>query len=443
MVSFFDGGQNNRMQSLGDFGGSGSGYQPPGASYTGQNQYGSNLPTYNPASMYGSGGFSSLSGSGGPTGAMTPYANQGGYSGNLFNSNTSGTPNFNSPWATSLGEGTFTTSTLDPNLTNSLFGYLGSQVGQGVSPYQGQLTAGPNRLMSQIQKLLTGDGGNVPGMSALMGIMGGGGPGGATLQQGAKGQLGGQGTQYSGSLGGLSGEQIMKLISQGGGAGSDTLQQMSQTGAPTDVGPEWNAMKAAQQQGITQNAQQLKEQMGAGGNLVGTPYGNTMGNFYEQTTADQNSLLGQMQAAASEAAAGRRLSAGGLLQNNALSGATDLTQSQLGAAGALSQEQIGAAADLQGNALSAGNTMANADMQQSQAMQQVQQLGLTNQFNEWLRTQPYNNPLLQMQYGAATTFPGVYNKHSTSGATAGGLGSMFGSILGGLGGLFGGGGGGG
>lgn len=205
--------------------------------------------------------------------------------------------------------GYYTGTTYDPSLTGSLFGYLGGQVGQGLPTYPGQLTAAPNQLYGQLGNLLTGGQSNLP---------------------------------Y--------GQQML---------------QMAQTGNPTDVGPAWEAMKAAEQQNIQQNLAQLKEQFAAGGNLVGTPYGSSVSDYESQTTLGQNAILTQAQQQAAEAAAGRQLSAQQMLTG--------------------------------------------ADLSLGGQLQNISQMGATNAYNEWLRTQPQYNPLLGQAYGAATTFPSYLN----------------------------------
>jgi len=98
------------------------------------------------------------------------------------------------------------------------------------------------------------------------------------------------------------------LQSQIGPVGSE-LGQMAATGDPTDVGPAWQAMVKAMQQNIQQNQAQLREQFASTGDLASSPFGTAASNFQQQTTLDQNALLGQLQQQASEAAAGRELSA--------------------------------------------------------------------------------------------------------------------------------------
>jgi hypothetical protein len=168
--------------------------------------------------------------------------------------------------------------------------------------------------------------------------------------------------------------------------GMNQLAQIAQTGNPFNVSPEWQAMVAAQQQDIQQQAAQLKESMSAGGNLVGTPYGTTMQDFYSQTAAQQNALLAQLQQSA-------------------------YNQAQ--------QAQLGAQGQILGQVLPT-----------SQQLQGVQQAGLSNAYQAWLQSQPQYNPLLGYQMAAATTFPSYMQEQKSN--VAGTIGSVLGGIAGGF-----------
>jgi len=200
-----------------------------------------------------------------------------------------------------------------PQLTSDLFGYLQSQIGQGLPAYPGQLTAPPVDIYNQLSNMLSGQQSNLPFAQQMM--------------------------------------------------------SMAQTGNPISVTPEWQAMLQSMQQPIAQQRAQLQESMGAGGNLVGTPYGNTMANFGEQVAANQNALLGQLQTQALEAAAGR---------------------------------EAGMQQFLTGQGMQLGGQLQN-----------INQLAASNAYNEWLRQQPAYNPLLGYQYGAATTFPPYLNPQAS------------------------------
>jgi hypothetical protein len=94
-------------------------------------------------------------------------------------------------------------------------------------------------------------------------------------------------------------------------AGLNTTSQMAKTGSPTDVGPAWEAMKQAEQANILKSQAQLKEGMNLSGNLAGSPMGTAMSDFQTDVTAQQNAQLTQAQQVAQEAAKGRMLTAGG------------------------------------------------------------------------------------------------------------------------------------
>jgi hypothetical protein len=173
-------------------------------------------------------------------------------------------------------------------------------------------------------------------------------------------------------------EQFYKT-GTGGPAGTGTLESMSQTGNPTDVGPAWDAMVAAQQKNIGENAANLREQFAFGGDLKSSPFGQAATDFYSQTAKDQNALLAQMQQQASEAAAGRQLSAAG-----------DLTSGATGFGGML---------------------------------QGLDQQSIQNMLAEFIRTRPEYSPLLGQEGGAATTFPPTISGSVGVGGMGGALSS--------------------
>lgn len=268
----------------------------------------SSAVNYNLQNLFGQSGPQNLFGTGSNQyGGGWPNMNYA--SPNSYSVPSSGPYHAQTPGLQSGPGGYYTGSSYDPQLTSSLFGYLGSQVGQGLPQYPGQLTAPPNELYGQLGNLLTGGQSNIP---------------------------------Y--------GQQML---------------QMAQTGNPTDVGPAWEAMIKASQQNIAENQAQLKEQYAAGGNLVGTPYGSAMSDYMSQTALGENAILTQAQQQAAEAAAGREA---GMQQY-----------------------------------------LTGTDMALGGQLQGIQQLGATNAYNEWLRTQPQYNPLLSQAYGAATTFPPYLN----------------------------------
>ena len=138
---------------------------------------------------------------------------------------------------------------LVPGLTENWSQYLGSQVGQGVTPFNlatplstggetmpGQVNAPLNPILQQLQQYFqTGKSSNA-GINAL----------------------------------------------------NEQAQGMSAV-------PEWQSAIAAQQQNIQQNQANLKEQFAGMGGLAGSEYGQAMQNYMQGTTANQNALLAQMQ----------------------------------------------------------------------------------------------------------------------------------------------------
>jgi hypothetical protein len=216
-------------------------------------------------------------------------------SGNLFNTNSSNAgvvPSSGSTYTAPEGYGDESTSswyspwswgstsnpmdsTLDPTLTKNFDSWLESQVGKGATPFNlsailpssggtttpGTLTAPLTDLLSQLQSFLK-TGRASDGQSWL-----------------------------------------------------STLESESKTGDPIDQTAAWKAMVESMQQNISQNQANLKEQLNVGGNLVGTPYGNTMANFQEQTAKDQNAALLQAQTSALESAEGRKMTASSTLSN--------------------------------------------------------------------------------------------------------------------------------
>lgn len=238
-----------------------------------------------------------------------------------------------------MGGGEFSVEqTMDPNLTNALASFLQGQIGKGVTPF------------------------NLSTALPFGGVTG-------------KGQLNAPANPLL--------QQLMQFFQtgQGGGPGMQTLSTIANQGI--SALPEWQSMIQAQQQNIQQNEANLKEQFGFMGNLAGTPYGNAISNYMQQTTADQNALLGQLQ------------------QQNILQG-------QLPAAEFLNQ----------------GAT------QFGQYAQGVNQQAIQNLLQEFIRTSPQNNPLLGLEYGMGTTFMPVLNRGGqTGGGILGGLSQAIGPLL--------------
>ena len=134
----------------------------------------------------------------------------------------------------------------DPQLTNNLFSWLNSQIGQGASAYPGTLTAQNNPLI----------------------------------------------------------QMLMQSFGQKGGP----LNSMINTGDPIDQTPAWEAMVQSMQNPIQQNEAQLREQASVGGDLVGSTLGTSMSNYLAQVTTSENAQLIQAQTQALEQAQGRKLS---------------------------------------------------------------------------------------------------------------------------------------
>lgn len=203
------------------------------------------------------------------------------------------------------------------------------------------------------------------------------------------------GTTGSGDLSAPLNDLMKQLQSfYSGGAtnapGLNSLTSFASNGQPIDQTPAWQAMVDSMQKHIGENQANLKEQFNFGGNLASSPFGNAMSDYMTQTSKDQNAMLLSAQAQAMEAAKGRQLNASeGLLSGN--------------------QQFAGITQGLDQNAI-------NAKLQ------------------EFLRTQPEYSPLLNMQYGAGTTFPPIANFNSGIGVlgsllqNAGGIGDLLSKI---------------
>lgn len=236
--------------------------------------------------------------------------------------------------APSINSQNYGVKPLDPQLTQNLFNFLNSQVGNGVPSFD---------------------------WSSIL-------------------PSSGQATQ-NGQLSAPQNQLLQALMSSFGQPGG-TMNQMVNTGDPTDVGPAWQAMLQAEQQNIQKNEAQLQEHFSAAGNLVGSPYGTAEAQYQSQTAADQNAQLTQAQQQAQEQAKGRMLTA-------------DQLQSGL-----------------------------------AQYIQSLDQASIDRLYQEFQRVSPQNNPLLQSQMAAATTFPPTIAKKQ-----GGGLAGLVGTLAGGLGNL--------
>jgi hypothetical protein len=226
------------------------------------------------------------------------------------------------PGSENIGSGIVATGLQYGGLSQDFADYLMSQIGGGLTPFNlqtmlptggmtqpGQLTAGMNPLLSQLSNFfMTGQGGGVPG-----------------LQQ----------------MGNIANNGISAL-------------------------PEWQSMIQAQQQNIQQNQANLKEQFGYMGNLAGSPAATGLSNYAQQTTADQNALLGQLQ------------------QQNILQGQIPLMQNLFGGA----QQMAG-------------------------GLQGLDQQAIQNMYQEFQRVSPQNNPLMQYIMGLSTLYPPTTKTPST------------------------------
>jgi hypothetical protein len=123
-----------------------------------------------------------------------------------------------------------------------------------------------------------------------------------------------------------------------------------QGGGPNSfILPMWQSQMAAMQQPIQENLANLKEQFGAQGALGSSEMAKAMQDYLTQTTLQQQSLLGQ--------------------------------------------ETLSALPGMQSEAA---------------ATQQLDQSSIQNLLQEFMRTQPQYNPLLQEMFGGSTTFPPMY-----------------------------------
>jgi len=91
-------------------------------------------------------------------------------------------------------------------------------------------------------------------------------------------------------------------------AALNTLTQAATTGLPTDVGPAFDAFKAAAQRNIQEGATNVAEKFG-GGMAPGSDLFKAGVDYESQAAKDLNAQLAQWSMAASEAAAGRRMGA--------------------------------------------------------------------------------------------------------------------------------------
>lgn len=155
---------------------------------------------------------------------------------------------------------------------------------------------------------------------------------------------------------------------------SGSLGKLASNGI--DATPIWQKTVDAMQRQIAQGGANLKEQFNVEGGLASSPFGQAAVDYQTQSNKDLDSLLANMQ-----------------FQG---------IQDQLQAAGM----QTGVGQFLQG----------------------LDQQSIQNMLQEFIRTSPQYNPLLGMEFGAATTFPPVLQPQKGGGAL-GGLASSIGPIL--------------
>jgi hypothetical protein len=264
--------QGGPVYSTGGVGGQFS-YNPATGSGSSGSQYpGSYQP---PTSTYG-GGYSGLvpqgvSPSSGPYGTPpgvvppqgSPYPSPGQYP---YNSNLTGGGG-SVGTSTRLPGNYYGAPTVDPLFTQGYAGYLSSQLGTGISPYN-------------LSAFLPSTGGmSGPGQVAA--------PLTPELQQLAQ----------------------FFQTGQGGSPGMQSIEQMAQTGDPTDMTPAWQAMVKSETQNTNEQLNNLKEQFGGMGLSDSTTLGTAAGDFATQTALGQNAQLTAAEAQAQEAAAGRQMGA--------------------------------------------------------------------------------------------------------------------------------------
>jgi hypothetical protein len=209
-------------------------------------------------------------------------------------------------------------------------------------------------------------------------------------------------------------------------------------------------MVDAQKTNIAQNQANLKEQFASMGGLASSPAANAMALYNAQTSADQNSLLGQLQTQALEQAQGRALQAGefgvgtqsqlgqfGVGNRLGLGEFGTGLQSNLGQFGAGLQAQLGQQGiqnqlasllpSLQ-TQTSIGGELLGGGMNLGQLTQGLDQQSIQNLMQEYFMTTPQNNPLNNMMFGLGTTFAPTYSRQGGVGSgLVGSLGNLMSS----------------
>lgn len=91
-----------------------------------------------------------------------------------------------------------------------------------------------------------------------------------------------------------------------------TLGETMKTGLPTNVGPAFEAMKAARERGTAQGRANVVESYGAAGLRYGSPLAQGLADYELQSQKDFAQIMADYTRQAQESAAGRRVQAAGL-----------------------------------------------------------------------------------------------------------------------------------
>lgn len=213
-----------------------------------------------------------------------------------------------------LGHGQYAVPPQDQGLQNTLFNYLQSQIGQGITPFD---------------------------LSALLPTGGVTGPG-----------------QVASPLDPVT-QQLMDFFTSGKSSNPalSGLMGMAQTGDPISAQPEWQAMLAAMNQQQQMGAANEREQLSFTGNLPGSAGALGMSNYNTQTTLGNEALIANLAQQSMESAAQREQGAqntlfggeqqlGGQLYGYDTNAVNQLMQEYFGTtpqANPLNQEMFGAA----------------------------------------------------------------------------------------------------
>lgn len=240
------------------------------------------------------------------------------------------------------------------------------------------------------------------------------------------------------------------------GYGPDQLNPfLAGQGNPINQLPAWQSMVQAQQTQIQENMANLQEQMNESGNMFGSANSQSSADYMAQTTANQNALLGQMTAQAGENAQNRYLQAAGQLSGQDFQSQMQQYGISAQIAQALAGYQNSSTMDMYNQQMSllpqslnynlglqqlAGSESNNLGGLYNNTMALGGQLGqqqytdtqsaINNQYQNWLYSQPQNNPFLSYMQQLNTYYPSEVSPGYNPG--------MLGGLMGGLGGLLGG-----